>query len=504
MPSQNPVLPWRYRSVALGIVVAGALVWSIALGRFDPFYTDNPFFSVPALRASLGFPFTYQVSVHAPFVDSLWAYHGPLLPHLLAVLYRWFGFSRAMASVPNFVGGWLAALLLVGFLIRRGYAQACLIFAVLWVGDRAVLEILYARMEGLALLFAAIGLILAVEAAESSSRLAAALCGISCGLALLSHPLCATFSLAAGGSFLLRRQFAVAAFFVLGLALDLLLLLKLWGFRPHDAVRQFLWHAGINRSETHGHGIRSLLGALRWSEGWVACLIVFSIAMAMVIGARSRTEMALVTGTALDLQFLAAYSLFSVPLLFMGATFPYYLVYASIWPLLALAVLLEREWPRWRLAAAVLFVFWLGSVAWNLSRLREQWKFHRALSAHLLVAEVTRDVPEADELMVGSDLYAIPVEAGHRRFALASQLFEPESICAHCYLLVRQRDLDLFPEFAKAALVGSREMLYDGPVFPDGGGSLNLEKVLLLGPVRGSAAVLTGSAGFWEGAGRPR
>jgi hypothetical protein len=132
------------------------LVFGIASGvsidRYPLFYVDDAFFNFPAIRAAHGEQFLYQVSQDAPYANEVWAYHGPLYPNLQTVTFKLFGVNQATSRLPNFLAGWLAVLLLASFLIRRGYHFAPLIFSVLWIGDRATQELMYGRMDGLALL----------------------------------------------------------------------------------------------------------------------------------------------------------------------------------------------------------------------------------------------------------------------------------------------------------------------------------------------------------------
>src|SRR5665213_962336 len=194
MPPERKKRTHVFANLAFAVLGLGFLTSVVWLNRYPGYSGGDVFFAYPALKAAKGGLMTYTVAPSAPFHDQIWAYHGPVLPHLLELCFRLFGFSVWMSRFPNVLGGWLAVLLLVIFCKQRGYRHAGLLTAVLWCGDRAVKELMTCRMDGLALLTVVVGFVLLERAWREQSLKLAAICGVVMGFSVLIHPLCLVFA----------------------------------------------------------------------------------------------------------------------------------------------------------------------------------------------------------------------------------------------------------------------------------------------------------------------
>jgi len=87
---------------------------------------------------------------------------------------------------------------------------------------------------------------------------------------------------------------------------------------------------------------------------------------------------------------------------------PPYLVFLTVWPVIAVMAQIESGSSQrrlFRVIAAVLLVAWLPSMGWNMMRTREAYKFYSALSTAHLADELAATIPPEAPLMVSGDLY---------------------------------------------------------------------------------------------------
>lgn len=393
------------------VLLVGCVVYGFSLDRFPSASVDEAFFAYPALKASLGGPFTYAVSGGAPFGNELWAYHGPVLPYLDEVLFRLFGFSSMVARLPDYIGGWLAALLLVLFLHRKGYRYGGLAFAILWCGDRSMQELVVGRMEGLALLSVVVSFLLLERASTQHDKCSAMLCGLFCGLSILIHPLCVFFALLELTLISCRHRKNVLPF-VLGACMCIPALLAFWHFRVHQSLAQFRWHS---RQVRHYRGMLAMsnfLTSLHWNMAWAGTLIVFSVVfgvLAVVLLTRLKGN----APEAGDAYFIlsAGMGLAGLAILVAGPIYTYYLVYLTVWPMLCAVILTEKHWSRIRPVAIAFAVIWLASAAGNIWYLRQPIRHYRALSKEVLYAKVRDLVPPNATIAATPRLYDVPTKA---------------------------------------------------------------------------------------------
>jgi hypothetical protein len=471
------------RSFALSLFVIVGLLWAYSLGRYPAFYCDDSYYVYAALRSYLGGPFAYPMTLATPYGNLLWSYAGPLFIHLEKLLFHLFGFSILITRLPNFLGGWLAASLMIFWLFRRGYALGGCLLAILWCGDRASLEMLYGRMDGLALLFLVLMFLTVEQALRKPSRSFsgyAFLAGIFGGLALLTNPTCI---FAVAGVLLLTlylRRFKTSAALAAGGLVTLPLLYWFLDGHLREAYVQFQW-SRLYLKGTPFSSLRQVISVLHWSKAWVIALVLFSVLTLAVTGWQILRRRIALDSEGLQRLLCATFVLGGLAAFLHGGTHPFYLIYFSLWPMLWLAMMVDRNWRRPAVKAifALMLLAWLPSAAWQAMRLRESIKYHRALSLDTLQQQIAKNVPAGSTLLTSPDVYAVPFVTGHRNsHPLPWYEIESES-CPSCYVLLDREDLDKAPSDPRLGL-DKRRVLYSGPAFPNAGPLR--EPVLLLSP----------------------
>jgi hypothetical protein len=473
----------RLRAFSLSLFAIVCLLWAYSLGRYPAFYCDDSYYVYAGLRAYMGGPFAYPITLTAPYGNLLWAYAGPLHIHLENLLFHLFGFSILMTRLPNFLGGWLAVTLIVLWLFRRGYTLGGCLLAILWCGDRAPLEMLYGRMDGLALLLLVLTFLTTEHALRKPSRsfsLYGLLAGIFGGLTLLTNPVCVV---AIGSTFLLTlflRRFRISAAMAVGLLLSLPLVFPLLDGHLREAYIQFQWSRSYLKGTAFG-SLLQVISVLQWSKFWAIALVLFSVLILAVTAWQILRRRIPLDSEGLQRLLCATFVLGGLPAFIHSGTRPYYLIYFSLWPMLYLAMMVDRNWSRPAVKAifALMLLAWLPSAAWQAMRLRESIKFHDALSLDTLQQQIAQNVPADATLLTSPDLYAVPFVTGHpNSHPLPWYEMESES-CPDCYVLIDREDLAKAPSDPRLGLA-NRHVLYSGPAFPSAGPLR--EPVLLLSP----------------------
>jgi hypothetical protein len=466
-----------FHSYAVAVLIAACALFGFSLNRYPSPYVDEPYFTQPALSAATGGPFAYPMSSQAPFASQVWAYHGPLLPRLLELLIHLFGLHIWLIRLPDFLGAWLAALIVILFLNRRGYRTAGLAFAVLWCGCRTVQEVMYARMDGLALLFLTLGF-LALWHRRS------VLAGLVLGAACLLQPFCLAFVfLGLVVTFVDDRPRLLH--YVGGAVLNIPILAALWGGRVSESVQQFLWHGHRFEQGSLSSSVLLLFHVLRWSRYWAFTVVILTLVMGAY--AALTLKRGITASWQRDLVLAVTFALAGLTILLHKGTKPYYLVYLSIWVMLALAIFAEERWRTARLFVIPVLALWMTSAAWNLMRIRESVLYYRELSDAHVINLLHKNVPAAATIVSTPEAWPFPIEGGYR-FLNTTWLPEEQSACPKCYLLMTQDDFDQGKFFAPASLA-NRTVLYDGPAFP---AARSLEfPIVLLSPTGPHAPINT-------------
>jgi len=451
------------------VLLISGIIWGISIDRYPLFYVDDAFFNFPAIRAAHGEQLLYKVSKDAPFADEVWAYHGPFYPNLQAVSFRLFGTNQATARFPDFLAGWIAVLLLNLFLIQRGYNFAPLIFAFFWTGDRATQELMYGRMDGLALLCLA-GAFIFTEKTWKSSRCGYALIvGILLGLACSFHPISWAFGVAASIIIISKMRLSGLASIVSGICLTVPVDLWCWHFDIGHALTQFFWHARLQRSDSIHQAFFTLVSVLRWSRYWFLALLIFTVFYLLPVAWREmcRVRAGNADDRSIHLIMVALFALAGLLCIFRTSVHPYYLIFFTVWPILGIAMLIEIHGRRSLPFFALGLMIWSSSCLWNLFRVRESIIYHSQLSHNYIVQIIQRGVPTESSIVTTPELYILPAEAGYR-LEVTPWFQERSAVCRECYLLIEYKEYE-HPAYVASDEISSRQVLYSGSAFPHAG-----------------------------------
>ena len=451
------------------LLLVFGIAWGVSIDRYPLFYADDAFFNFPAIRAAHGEQFLYQVSRDAPYANEVWAYHGPLYPHLQAGLFKLFGANQAASRLPNFFAGWLAVLLLTCFLIRRGYHFAPLIFAVFWIGDRATQELMFGRMDGLALLCLAGAFIFTEKAWKFYNRKFAFLAGIFLGMACAFHPLAIAFAVAASILIAARMRLPGFVSVVSGACLAVPVVLWCWHFDIRHALAQFFWLAHFKRSDSIHQAFSTLISALNWSRYWFLALLTFTILYLLPRAWREilRMRAGMTNDRQLHLIMVALFALAGLSCIFRTAVNPYYLIYFTVWPILGIAMLVEIHGKHALPFLALGTLIWSSSCLWNMMRFRETILYHSQLSHKYILQVIQREVPPGATIVTTPELYILPAEAGYK-LEVTPWIPEQSAVCGKCDLLIEEKEYE-HPTYVAGNEISSRQVLYSGPAFPHAG-----------------------------------
>ncbi len=463
--------------VCLGLAACsyGAFVWG--LDRYPLVFVDEPFFNLAPIRYLHGQGFTSPVRDDAPYGDTLWAYHAPLYPRLQLVTFSLLGISDFAARVPSWTAAHLALVLVLVALLRRGRSRAALFVAVAWLGDRAIMELMYGRMDGLAVLCLAGMFVTTLAAVEQPSRRAALGIGLCAGLAGAFHPSTVIFSTLVGLLLLClpyRPRWHLPAAMVLGAVPGVLVLLACWWPSPSHAVEQLRWHLGLCVKGS----LSVCFQVMRWSRFEVAGL---GLAWAAVLVPAAVRQLLRRREQAPDAVLLVAtvFAAGGVAVMLKPPVFPYYVSYFSLWPLIGLGARFElsRGWRR-TAGLVVLLAVWLPSLAWNSLRWRELLLHYHDLDRRWARQCLAEHIPPDVPLTGSPEYYLVAPEAGLNYRPLpwyGRGLTIPPST----WLVLTADDYDQCLRVS-AAEQAARPVVYRGPLQP---GSRHLGwPAVILGP----------------------
>jgi len=348
-------------------------------------------------------------------------------------------------------------------------------------------------MEGIALLCLAAGYVSLVRVIERPTRSRGAACGMSLGVAAGFHPVTVLFGVAAVAllAVCIRGQERLRALtgFAAGGAVPLLLVLWAWSPDLPASLEQFRWNLGMVSGEPLLAKLVHVLTVLRWSRYWplgLAGAVVLALIPAML--ARLVAKRKLPTAEEQRLVWLAACAFATAGLvcLFSRAVFPYYLVYFTVWPIVALAATptagLRGRGFRVRFTAVVAAVIltWVPSLLWNGLRLRESLTWRRQLDHTYFVRQLRRAIPTGAEV-VGNPLFVLLAEEAGLDFTPAPWYPERAPVAPGAWLLLSGEERRRPKWIAPASLEG-RPVVAGGDAFP-GPGPFHLEYVIL-GPAQ--------------------
>jgi hypothetical protein len=445
----------------------------VLLDRYPLFYVDEGYYNFPAVSYLRGEGYCCLLTSDTPHGNLLWAINGPFFSRLQAVTFSLVGPSLGAARLPEFTAAFLAIGLLCGVLAARGLPVAGVALAVLWTGDRSLLESMNGRPDGLSLLGLAIGFVFLLRTARTGAVAPAVGCGAGIGMACGFHFGSAYFVLATGLALVLlvpqgRRVRAVAAYAGGGLIAVGVILIMWWPDIP-EAVEQVLWHIGLSSPDDYCERLFRLVGVLRWSRYWAIALVAFWF----VVGAVAvRRRIGSGTGDPVT-QVLVATTLFGAAglacVLSKRTLLPYYLIFFTPWAMLGLVTWLGCGWKGGRrvipITVAVLaFTAWVPSLGWNLLRLREAVLSSGDLKREVRTDTLRRAIPPGATVSTTPELLIPAVEAGFRVVPLP---FYPEPFrpADDAFLVLDEAQAHAPTHVHPDVLVG-RRVVYRGGVYP--------------------------------------
>jgi hypothetical protein len=335
---------------------------------------------------------------------------------------RLLGTSQFACHLPQYAGAFAAVGILCLLLYRRGLKWGALALAVFWLGDRSLVEALYGRMDGLALLCLALAFVAFVRALDTRGMWPVCGSGLCLATAVGFHPCTVPFAAIVTAVYLWRfsgRRLRVLCLLAVSAAIPALLVLV--SVAPHfqEALVQFLYHRRVTRLAALCYTLFGLALTLRWSLYWCLALVCVAGALAIPALATLRKPGEDQSGPASGSLLLAA-SLFSfAAFVAFAATaaytalYPYYFIYLSVWPVLAVLAALDqradRVWIRRAglVCLTLLTVAWLPSAMWNLMRWREASLYARRSLPQAFEQQVRKVVPPGAEVKISFELFIV-------------------------------------------------------------------------------------------------
>jgi hypothetical protein len=458
--------------------MGGFLFFVILSGRYPLPYIDESFFSCPAISFLKGHGFLYAVSSQAPYGKTLWAYHGPFYPHLQVFVFWLFGISQQTSRMTNLLAGYSAACVMAYLLWRERYRFASVIFALLWLGDRSTQELLYARMDGLALLSVVISFVALNRFQREPNRRNAFCAAFFSASAMAFHPVTVLFLvLSATLMFLISYKrnclLEISISYGGGLAAIAVIVLACIHFHPIEALQQFLWHLHYNISGITLKGKwLNLLLVIVWSKWFFIALAGFTVFAALPI---AFTELGILRNDKIDRRSffrltLALFSVAGLVCLISKSVFPYYIIYFSIWPIGLLAAEAEQLLLRGRppkigiSAAAIILLAWLPSAAWNAMRMREAFLYRNELKNNYILGRLKQSLP-ANAKLFGEPLIYMLAEEANLDFTPAPWMAERAHVPPDAWLLLSESEYTN-PTYFSEADVHSRQVVFCSNAFP--------------------------------------
>ena len=412
------------------------------------------------------------MSQSAPYGQTVWAYHGPFFPHLQVITFRLLGVSTFTCRIPQYVAAFLAVALLCGLLIQSKLYWSAIGLAAARLGDRALVESLYGRMEGFGLMFLAAAFYVFTKALASGRIGLLFLAGIFVGTACGFHPVATVFAFGIAGACLLgwpRDRWRALGAYAAGFVPPAILVLALVAPHFREAFEQFLWHGTLSTRSSLLNNSMNLWTRLQWSRAWIFALIavtVLSLAPALLraaagLAAEPNDRSALFRASAL-FSVLGCLAVFSV------SAYPYYVLFFTVWPTIAVLIACESELQRgrfhrvWATCFVILLLAWIPSAAWNALRWREARLLYPLMDPSSFVERVHKAIPSQALMKVSPEYFIISRPLG--RDIVRLPLDSAAEIPPAAWLVLSQDDLEGLGGRHRAGL-SDRLLMFEGPLY---------------------------------------
>lgn len=467
---------WAYW-VCYGLVCLAFLSFGATLNRYPLAYCDEATFNYPAVRFLDGKGFNYWWRSDAPYADSIWAYHAPFYPRMQVLTFRLLGVNQFACRIPQYLAAHFAIFALCTLLLQRGLYRSALVVATAWLGDRSHYEVLYGRMEGLSLLMLVFALICLWQGIHWKSFFWSAASGTCLGLAVGFHPVALYFGCAMLVAVIVATDSGrdrIISGIITGGCFPLALVLWCWMPNISASWEQFHWRLTTQfANDAHvnlGHWIQTLL----WSKYWVIALVTVTAVWLAPLAAKRLYRRARQGPLEPNETLWVLAALFSVAWVILlvsnnRSLFPYYLVYFTVWPVLALAVMWEssRDNPRHlRLQQAIglfLLLAWLPSLAWNAMRFRELAMNYERIDSRPFGDLLVKLIPAEAEVTGTPELFIVARDAKLKFDPPPSQQYNVD-VSRTAWVIVTEQDRT-DERITPGSLIG-RPIVFEGSVFP--------------------------------------
>jgi hypothetical protein len=338
------------------------------------------------------------------------------------------------------------------------------------------MEVMYGRMEGLALLFVALALITSVKAFETNELKTWFVASWCAGMAAAFHPTTTLFALAILALAWWRfagRRIGMLAVWACGMAIPLVVSLALVAPYFREAAAQFIYNRHVAVRSTFLDNFTHLFQSLRWSRYYVWALIfveVVAVIPWLTAGLRARTKPLREADTML--VCVGVFSLAGCLALISSGIYPYYLVHFSIWPMLFLLLLWETSsYPKVSrvartaliLATVVVVIGWIPSALWNVLRCRDAHLYQALADPHSFAERVRANTPPGARIVIPPSLFLF----GHSLGTDSPYLIRdtPTTMPANAWLVLFEPDVRGLGGLDAPGLRGRRKV-YQGPLYP--------------------------------------
>ena len=473
------------------------------LDRYPLPYVDEAFLYYPAIRALEGQGLTYKIRSDAPHGDSIWAYHAPFFPRTQVVAFWLMGISEFASRFTPYLAGHLAVLILCRSLLGAGLFRSAILVALAWIGDRSHYCLLFGRMEGICLLCETAGFIVLLKAVTTASTkgilTASFFAGVLLGLAVGFHPVAASFPACALVMLpLLAQRCRAQALLCLaaGGLVPIALIFICWLPSPSASLEQFRWT--LRYGEEHYKNVTlsgqwlSFIESLGRSKYWFLVLSLATIWLIVPLARGLRGRGANVPGEELACKAFLLASAFSVCslcglLLIAGKGIClYYLVYFTIWPVVAIAV--SFEMGRWKGTARLvlfglgmaLFVSWVPSLGFNVQRFLDAARNYDALDRNRFARHLRESIPEGASV-TGCPQFILVARKAGIRFVPLPWYPESSSVPPEDYILLSEDTVLNGYSRVDPANLAARPLIREDSLAP--GTKLRWSRTWLYGPM---------------------
>jgi hypothetical protein len=307
------------------------------------------------------------------------------------------------------------------------------------------------------------------------------------------QPVAATFGLAAVVLLVAypgaRGRLRALAGLVVGAMVPLALILWSWSPDIPASCEQFQWHlreAARISPHTPLKKMANVVDYLGWSRYWVlglAVAVVAGLAPAAIMQLVARPVAAAAGKHGPVWLSACVFATAGLCCVLHRAAFAYYVVYFTVWPVVALAVTLTsgqrlgvlRAW--FRAIDAAVIVAWAVSLLWNGRRLHQSLKYRGQLDHAHFVGQLKAVIPARAEVTGDPLLLLLAKEAG-LDFTPLSWFPEQTAAGPQAWLLLSRKEWQA-PEWIAPASLARRPVIADGEAFPGPSPWLRLEYVIL-------------------------